>query len=382
MVVQPAALLLAALLGWTLLSATWAEAPAGAFEAVYRYALNAGLLHHRPDSDPDPGARRGDGDRVRRRRRDRGRLRDSPPRASSSRISAGSRAPRWTRTSSPPCSCPRSASACSPPSDCAATPPCALARSECGTLCAMTILFTVSRGGLIALVAMMLARDRRRRPLAAADRDRRPRRWRWAGTSTSPASRARTPSTIWSRRPRATRASPRAATRSGRSPGGWPRTNPSAASAAATSRSAHATTCFEPGDTPRTDLISTAAGRAQHLPGDPAELGVVGLAAFLGLIVFCAWLGRGARGALQRLATRDGAARPRPGRCAGRASWSPTSSSPRSSARRSGCCWRLAGPDTSSPAHASRPLSKNRFRLPIRLAESIRARENHGSQSP
>jgi O-antigen ligase len=43
-VVVPAVTLLAGLLGWTLLSSTWAEQPGEAFGAVYRYALNAGFF--------------------------------------------------------------------------------------------------------------------------------------------------------------------------------------------------------------------------------------------------------------------------------------------------------------------------------------------------
>jgi O-antigen ligase len=43
-VVRPVAVLLAGLLGWALLSATWAEEPSGAFAVVYRYALNAGFF--------------------------------------------------------------------------------------------------------------------------------------------------------------------------------------------------------------------------------------------------------------------------------------------------------------------------------------------------
>jgi O-antigen ligase len=43
-IVTPAATLLAVLLGWTLLSATWAEQPGETFSTVYRYALNAGFF--------------------------------------------------------------------------------------------------------------------------------------------------------------------------------------------------------------------------------------------------------------------------------------------------------------------------------------------------
>ena len=317
-VVQPAAVLLAALLGWTLLSATWAEEPAGAFEAVYRYALNAGYFIIVVTA-------------IRTREHAVGLVIAFIVGAAIAAV-YGLVTPSQFESDFG-----RIESAALDPNELSAVlvpalslcmfaafglrghPALRLSAVVIGAISVMTILFTVSRGGLIALVAMMLAAivvgGRWRLPIAIATATLALGGYIYfAGFASSDAVDhlqsttqgdervAEGRYTIWQV--------------------GWRMAegNPVRGVGGGNFKVSSRHYLLQPGDAPRSDLIIDKPLVAHNTYLETlVELGVVGLTAFLGLIGFCFACALRAAAGLQAPARHgDGAACPRTGRRAGR----------------------------------------------------------------